>query len=126
METLPNWVLDFNNSAKAESYLKEWNTLYNINTYTESGKDLNNFEGTFKGKETATFPYDLKGLSKDNYGYDIIKSTPYGNKIVTDFAIAALDYEQLGQDNSTDVLTISYSSTDYVGHTFGVNSKEIQ
>ena len=110
----------------AESYLKEWNTLYDINTYTESGSDLNAFEGGFKGKETATFPYDLKVLSKTNRGYDIIKATPYGNSIVADFAIAALDGEQLGKDNITDVLTVSFSSTDYVGHNFGVNSKEVE
>ncbi|WGD35208.1 alkaline phosphatase PafA [Olleya sp. YS] len=126
LKSLPQWVQAFNNSAVAESYLKEWNTLYDINTYTESGSDLNTFEGGFKGKETATFPYDLKALSKDNRGYDIIKATPYGNSIVTDFAIAAIDGEQLGQDSFTDVLTISYSSTDYVGHNFGVNSKEIE
>jgi len=126
MESLPNWVQSFNNSAKAESYLKEWNTLYDINTYTESGADLNDFEGKFKGKQTATFPYDLKALSKENNGYDIIKSTPYGNSIVADFAIAAIDGEQLGQDKYTDVLTVSFSSTDYVGHKFGVNSKEIE
>ena len=40
--------------------------------------------------------------------------------------IAAIDAEQLGKDNITDVLTVSFSSTDYVGHNFGVNSKEIE
>lgn len=126
LNTLPKWVQDFNNTAAAESYLKEWNTLYDINTYTESGSDLNAFEGGFKGKDTATFPYDLKALSKDNRGYDIIKATPYGNSIVADFAIAAIDGEQLGSDTITDVLTVSFSSTDYVGHNFGVNSKEVE
>ena len=126
METLPNWVKDFNKSDKATSYLKPWNTLYKIDTYTESGSDLNNFEGGFKGKETATFPYDLKALKDQNGGFDILKATPYGNSIVADFAIAALKGEQLGEDNITDVLAVSFSSTDYVGHNFGVNSKEIE
>ncbi|MDX1278524.1 alkaline phosphatase PafA [Oceanihabitans sediminis] len=126
MNELPKWVNDFNASGAADSYLKTWNTLYDIDTYTESGSDLNNFEGGFKGKETATFPYDLKALSKDNKGYDILKATAYGNALTTDFAIAAIDGEQLGQDEITDVLALSYSSTDYVGHNFGVNSKEIQ
>ncbi|MBQ0787203.1 MAG: alkaline phosphatase family protein [Oceanihabitans sp.] len=123
---LPKWVLDFNNSEAAESYLKPWNTLYDINTYTESGSDLNTFEGGFKGKETATFPYDLKALSKENRGFDILKATAYGNALTADFAIAAIDGEQLGQDAITDVLAVSFSSTDYVGHNFGVNSKEVQ
>lgn len=123
---LPKWVETFNKSNTAESYLKPWDTYYNIESYTESGNDLNNFEGGFKGKETATFPYDLKALSQQNNGFDIIKTTPYGNSIVADFAIAALTGEQLGQDNITDVLTVSFSSTDYIGHNFGVNSKEIE
>lgn len=126
METLPNWVQKFNDSGLATSYLKEWNTLYDIATYTESGSDDNNFEGGFKGKERPTFPYDLKALKADNKGYDLLKATPYGNSLTTDFAIAALKGEQLGQDDITDVLAVSYSGTDYVGHNFGVNSKEVQ
>ncbi|WP_370214702.1 alkaline phosphatase PafA [Mesoflavibacter profundi] len=125
-DQLPQWVKTYNATNPAEKYLKEWNTLYDISTYTESGSDLNDFEGGFYGKETATFPYDLKTLSASNRGYDILKSTPYGNSLVTEFSIAALKGELLGQDNYTDVLTVSYSSTDYVGHNFGVNSKEIE
>lgn len=126
MDMLPQWVTEFNSSTNAESYLKEWNTLYDISTYTESGSDENNFEGGFKGKEKATFPYDLKVLSKDNRGFDILKATPYGNSLTTDFAMAAIKGENLGADNITDVLAVSFSATDYVGHNFGVNSKEIE
>lgn len=126
MAELPNWVKAYNNGGSVAKYMKEWNTLYDIKTYTESGDDVNDFESGFRGKETASFPYDLKTLSMENGGFDILKTTPYGNSIVTDFAIAAIDGEGLGKDNITDVLTVSYSSTDYVGHNFGANSKEIQ
>ena len=47
MKDLPKWVKSFNASKIAESYLKDWNTLYDISTYTESGSDLNTFEGGF-------------------------------------------------------------------------------
>ncbi|TVZ58874.1 type I phosphodiesterase/nucleotide pyrophosphatase [Flavobacteriaceae bacterium MAR_2010_105] len=126
MESLPKWVMDFNASPAAKSYLKVWNTLYNIETYTESGSDLNEFEGGFNGKETAAFPYDLDELMSKNGGFDILKSTPYGNSLTADFAIAAIDGEALGKDEYTDVLTVSFSSTDYIGHNFGVNSKEVE
>ena len=46
--------------------------------------------------------------------------------MTADFALAALDGEQLGTDTTTDFLAISFSSTDHVGHKYGVNSKEIQ
>ncbi len=123
---LPEWVKKFNASGKAASYFKVWDTKEDIKTYTESGKDLNTFERGFEGKETATFPYDLRKLKKANEGYDLIKSTAFGNSLTADFAIEAIDGEALGADEVTDFLTISFSSTDYVGHNFGVNSKEVQ
>nr|WP_241448756.1 alkaline phosphatase PafA [Aquimarina pacifica] len=123
---LPNWVKKFNDSDQAESYLKVWGTLHDTKTYVESGPDQNVFEGGYKGKEEVTFPYDLKKLKDQNMGYDIIKASAYGNSLTADFAIAAIDGEQLGADDVTDFLTVSFSSTDYVGHNFGVNSKEIQ
>ncbi len=126
MNELPQWVNDFNTSNITESYFKEWNTLYDISTYTESGSDLNTFEGVFRGKETATFPYDLKQLKDQNGGFAIITESPFGNSLTSDFAIAAIENEQLGQDDFTDVLTVSYSSTDKVGHKFGPNSKEVE
>ncbi|SHJ17226.1 Predicted pyrophosphatase or phosphodiesterase, AlkP superfamily [Mesonia phycicola] len=126
LEDLPSWVKDFNSKKYADSYLTTWETLYPIETYMESGADQNNFEHGFKGKETATFPYNLAELSIENGNYDIIKSTPFGNSITTDFALAALIGENLGKDEITDVLTVSFSCTDYVGHNFGVNSKEVE
>ncbi|MDO5972146.1 alkaline phosphatase family protein [Flavivirga aquimarina] len=126
MNDLPKWVKDFNKSDIAESYFKVWNTMYDIDSYIESGSDLNTFEGVFKGKKTATFPYDLNVLKEKNGNFDILKATAYGNSLTTDFALAALEGEALGKDAITDVLTISYSSTDYVGHKFGVNSKEVE
>ena len=125
-DTLPNWVSKFNKEKSIDNYLKTWNTLYPINTYTSSGKDANNYEHGFEGKPTATFPYDLKALKEANKGYNILKYTPFGNSIVTDFALEAIVNEELGKDNVTDVLTISYSSPDYIGHNFGVNSVEIE
>jgi predicted AlkP superfamily pyrophosphatase or phosphodiesterase len=124
MEQLPGWVTSFNKSGKVDSYMKTWNTLKDIDTYTESGPDQTTFEGGYSGR--STFPYNLKELASKERPYELLKVTPYGNSITTDFAIAALDGEELGQDEFTDFLTVSYSSTDYVGHNFGVNSKEVQ
>ncbi|WP_339687704.1 alkaline phosphatase PafA [uncultured Nonlabens sp.] len=126
MEQLPQWVTDFNASKNADAYLKTWNTLYPIETYTASGSDLNDFEKAPKGKETAVFPYDLKSLRGENGNYSLIKATPYGNSIVADFAIQALKKEEMGKDAITDFLAVSFSSTDYIGHQYGVNSVEIE
>ena len=126
MDELPEWVKTFNAPLNISNYLKTWNTLYDINLYNESGPDASNYEKPFKGKPDPIFPYDLKALMEFNDGYDILKNTPFGNTMITDFALAAVEAEALGDDEYTDFLTVSYSSTDYVGHDFGVNSIELQ
>jgi len=127
MEKLPNWVIDFNDLKLPKKYVNQkWETLYPIETYTESIADDNDFEGTFKGEKSPTFPHDLSKLRKKNNNFDLVKSTPFGNNIITKFAKTAIENENLGNGDYTDFLTISYSSPDYIGHQFGVDSKEIQ
>ncbi len=126
-DELPQWVKDFNALNKADDYLNQvWNTYFDINSYTESIADNNPFEGLFKGKKEPTFPYDLKELRKKNKNYSLIKKIPAGNTILVDFAQATIKGENLGKGNTTDFLAISFSSTDYVGHQFGVDSKELE
>lgn len=128
MEKLPKWVTSFNENGKAENYLnKPWNTYYPIHTYTESISDDNPYEGTFNGEEKPVFPHNIPELKKLNGNFNILKLIPAGNSITTDFTIAAIEGEQLGKSKEqTDFLAISYSSTDYVGHKYGVDSKEIE
>ncbi len=126
MDELPKWVKDFNASDQAESYKKSWTTLKTVSSYLESGSDTNSYEEPFKGEASASFPHDLPSLWDSNGQFDLLKSTPFGNSLTVDFALAALEGENLGSDAVTDFLAISFSGTDYVGHKFGVNSKEIQ
>lgn len=126
MDELPSWVSDFNASGKVQSYKKAWTTVKNIDSYKESGPDDNNYEGLFKGETSPTFPHNTAGLLDKTKDFGLISGTPYGNSLTTDFALEALEKEGLGTDTDTDFLAISYSSTDYVGHKYGVNSKEVQ
>jgi len=127
MEEVPKWVSDFNASGRSEYYINQiWDTYKPIEQYQSSIVDNNAYEGKFKGKTTPTFPYNLAELRDKNNNYDLIKGTVFGNSITTDFAIAAIKGEQLGKGDYVDFLSISYSSTDYIGHQFGVDSKEIE
>ncbi len=126
MDKLPDWVRQFNKDKSIKKYLKDWKPLYDIESYKASGLDNNAFEGLVKGKNAPVFPYGLKKLSKKNDGFSILRGTPFGNSMTTDFALEALTQEDLGVDDITDFLVISFSSTDYVGHKFGVNSLEIE
>ena len=125
MKELPKWVQDFNAGKLVDKYYgMGWNTLYPINTYVQSTADEKPYEGVPFGAEQKGFPYDLKKFANTNYG--VIASTPYGNTLTVEMAKAALTNEQLGADNVTDILALSFSSPDYIGHTFGPNSVELE
>ncbi len=127
IDELPKWVQKFNKQDKADDYLKQkWNTVKSIETYVESAADNNPYETPFKGQRLPEFPYDLKKLRDENGNFGLISNTPFGNSLTTDFALAAIEGEALGDDEVTDFLALSYSSTDYVGHQFGPHSKEVQ
>ena len=127
MEELPDWVKAFNSNNKADAYLNEtWETLYDINTYTQSRADNNIYENNLNGQEKPVFPKDLKKLREQNDNFSLIKTIPAGNTYTVDFAKAAIKGEQLGKSRFTDFLAVSFSSTDYVGHRYGVASVETE
>ena len=126
MNALPKWVADFNTSGKVQSYKKAWTTLKDISSYVESGVDNNAYESVFEDEAAPVFPHSTPNLLNKTKDFEIIKYTPWGNSLTTDFALEALEKENLGKDAITDFLAVSYSSTDYIGHKYGVNSKEVQ
>ena len=127
MEELPDWVKAFNSNNKADAYLNEtWETLYDINTYSQSRADNNIYENNLNGQEKPVFPKDLKKLREQNDNFSLIKTIPAGNTYTVDFAKAAIKGEQLGKSKFTDFLAVSFSSTDYVGHRYGVAAVETE
>ncbi|MGB5314520.1 MAG: alkaline phosphatase PafA [Robiginitalea sp.] len=126
MDALPVWIQEYNASKAADRYKEVWKLSHKPDSYVESGPDNVPYEGVFSGEASPVFPHDLPALWAANGGYDLLKATPFGNSLTLDFALEALEKEALGADEITDFLAISFSSTDYVGHMYGVNSKEVQ
>ena len=127
MNKLPQWVTDFNNNNKADNYLNSpWETLYEIDSYVNSRSDDNIFEEKLIGQETPTLPKDLKFLRTKNNNFDLLKTVPAGNTFTVDFAKAAIIGEKLGKSEYTDFLAVSFSSTDYIGHKYGVSAIETE
>jgi predicted AlkP superfamily pyrophosphatase or phosphodiesterase len=124
--TLPAWVRDFNAQKKADAYRRQtWVPLRGPEAYRNSLPDSNRYERIFKGKTAAIFPYDLSKLAPQNPpAYESMYTSPFGDNLLTDLALAALQATDLGRDDVPDLLAISYSSPDAVGHTFGPLSKE--
>ena len=124
MSTLPAWMAEFNREHNPASYMVgEWAPLLATKHYEAlCGPDNRPTEAIPAGHSKPAFPFDLAAMHQAYNGS--IKSTPAGNQILVDAAMASVKAEQLGKDKQTDVLAISFSATDYIGHATGVRSWE--
>ncbi len=124
LKELPKWMKTFNKKKLADHYYKQgWNTMYPLDTYVQSTDEPKPYKSNSLGAGSH-FPYDLKKYIGVSYNH--ISVTPHGNSFTLEMSKAALVAEQLGQDSITDLLAISFSSPDYIGHSFGPNSIEAE
>jgi predicted AlkP superfamily pyrophosphatase or phosphodiesterase len=125
MNELPAWVNQFNKRKIVDSFYQiGWNTVLNKSVYTDyATEDIKAYEATPFGKEINAFPYDLTKFKGKDYGK--IATTPFGNSLTVEMAKAAVLSEKLGKGDVTDFLAVSFSSPDYIGHSFGPNSWEM-
>lgn len=127
-DTLPKWVVEFNKSGLAERwYGKTWNRVRpGLDYEAFSGPDDVKGENATNGR-TTTFPHKMTGgkdrLQKEYY--DALANSPMGNELLLAFAKACIRAESLGADDEPDLLVVSFSSNDLIGHTFGPDSQEV-
>ncbi len=127
MRELPDWVQRFNGERLANAYLgRTWDLLLPREKYHQALPDDNPFEQPISGATSPTLPIDLKALFKLSGSTSLIAQTPWGNTLTTDFALAAIEGERLGADAITDLLAISYSSPDILGHRMGPRALEVE
>lgn len=123
MNALPEWVNQVNTKDLPGQYMsKDWNTLLPIEQYDLSSADDKPYEAAIIGEKTVIFPHKTSLINADKY--EAFKFTPYASSYTFDFARSAIENEKLGAGAATDFLTVSISSTDYIGHSFGPNSIE--
>jgi predicted AlkP superfamily pyrophosphatase or phosphodiesterase len=130
MDSLPLWVQAFNKRKITDSlYSLGWVQYLPWNLTTQSypyldycTEDTVHYEDRPFGNAQTKMPYDLsRYIGKD---YSKIATTPGGNVLLEQMAEAAISNEQLGKGRATDMLAVSFSSPDYIGHAFGPNSWE--
>ena len=73
-----------------------------------------------------TLPAWVREFNEANHRTEDVRYNPEGDNIVALFAMAAIEGESLGQRSATDFLTVSFSSTDYVGHRYGTRSEQTE
>jgi predicted AlkP superfamily pyrophosphatase or phosphodiesterase len=121
---LPAWVTTFNNRKMPDSlYTLGWKISRPAETYLQyATADDKPYETKTFGSDQKGFPYDLQRyIGKD---YSKLNSTPHSNTFVSSFAKALMQNEQLGKGEATDMIAISFSAPDIIGHAFGPNSWE--
>lgn len=132
IDSLPDWVNDFNAKQLPDTYLdSEWNTLEPADSYTGTLPDTNDFE--IGMQDRSVFPYDLKKMSSSSLlgilnkkrDYSLLNEVPAGNTFTADFAIRLIEEEELGKDDFPDFLSVSFSPLDNIGHNFGPSSLEM-
>ncbi|MCX7665188.1 MAG: alkaline phosphatase family protein [Gemmataceae bacterium] len=127
-ETLPPWASEFNKLKKADAWFgKDWNRFLPDLDYTaDSGPDFVIGEG--KGsKQGITFPHPM-GFGEKTPGkvyYEALYNSPFGNDYLFEIFKEVVIKEELGQDEFPDLLTVSFSSNDIVGHCWGPDSQEV-
>src|ERR1041385_2781612 len=125
---LPAWVTTFNNTKPADKYFgAKWERLLPADEYVKrAGPDATPWETVNVAGETNTFPHTSTGGAKGpgREFYAALDYSPFIDDLLVSFAQEAIVNEQLGQDDDTDVLTVSFSANDYVGHRYGPYSQE--
>lgn len=120
---LPAWVSQFNSRQRAAAYSgRSWDRLIDSRFYRYPDEAPG--EGKLAGETNSTFPHHIELPKKD--GFDAVTATPFGNQLLLEFAQATVEGENLGRGPQPDLLCISFSSVDAVGHRFGPYSHEVQ
>ncbi len=119
----PEWVADWNAEKPADKYAgTSWNLLHDQSTYLFGMADDRPYETALPGYG-RTFPHPF-GSRDGAFFTTLLTISPVGDELTLDFAKALIMNESLGRDDKTDYLSVSFSSTDYVGHLFGPSSLE--
>jgi len=126
---LPAWVTAFNDSKPADKYFgAKWERVVSESEYAKrAGPDSTPWETVTAAGDTNKFPHTITGgaTAPNAAFYTHLDHSPFSNDVLVSFAEQAIVNEQLGQDDDPDVLTVSLSANDYVGHRYGPYSQEV-
>lgn len=122
-ESYPDWVEAWNASGKVAAYAgTTWELALPRENYLFAEKDDQPWE-TALGDFGRTFPHPF-GPADGPFYTTLLTVSPAGDALTLDFARRLVEAENLGRDEVPDYLSVSLSSTDYVGHLFGPSSLE--
>ncbi len=125
MNSTPPWLDSFNVRRLPDRYgAQPWTRLLTDESIYRkyAGEDHVATEADLKD---TVFPHVIAAAPGTTPFYERLRRTPSADELTLDAALAAMDGHGLGTDESTDILAIGFSATDYIGHAFGPDSHEI-
>ncbi len=126
-DRLHPWIAKFNQERSFDRWYGErWKRLRQDLDY-ERYSGLDQMPGEGKGaNQGVTFPHPMGTAKKiGSEYYAALANSPFGNEVLLELACRAIEAEKLGQRDTTDLLTISFSSNDLIGHCWGPDSQEV-
>jgi hypothetical protein len=122
------WVADYNATRPADSWFgKQWTRLRPDLDYEKfsgpddvAGEDIGYLQG-----RTFPHPFGMGLLRPGKMFYDAVYTSPVGNDILLGLVKRAIVAEKLGTRDVPDLLCISFSCNDPVGHVWGPDSQEV-
>lgn len=124
-DSYPGWASAFNATNPTAKYVgQNWKLMYDPSTYLFGDHDDRPYETALPGFG-RTFPHPY-GQREDKYFTTFLTLSPAGDEMTLEFAKELVKNEALGKGDVTDYLSVSFSSTDYVGHIFGPSSLEAE
>ena len=122
-DAFPPWVNEWNKKKIALAYADtSWELMQDKSKYTYGDFDDMPYETNLPGYGVV-FPHPF-GKADGKMFTTLLTCSPAGDELCLNFAQDLVVKEDLGKDEITDYLSISFSSTDYVGHIFGPSSLE--
>jgi hypothetical protein len=117
---IPDWIKKFNKKDFLNTYSSRgWGPLNDLSQYYQ----LRYFSEQREGAKE--FMYSLE-MQEGEGAYIPVIHSPYGNKLIRDFAMAKIIHDEYGKDDETDVLTVNFSTQSVHGNTFGAFDAETE
>ncbi|HKY22106.1 MAG TPA: alkaline phosphatase family protein [Vicinamibacterales bacterium] len=124
MDAAPAWLTEWNRRRAVDRFAdRPWNRLLDDPAVYERYAGIDAVEGERDRKDT-TFPHLFTARPPQAQYYVEVRRTPFADEILAEFVVEAIKQHDLGRDGITDILAISFTSTDGIGHAYGADSHE--
>jgi predicted AlkP superfamily pyrophosphatase or phosphodiesterase len=124
MSALPEWLSAWNRAGHVDAlHGQTWTRLVPDEAVYRRYAGEDAVPGEWDNVDVV-FPHKIRGEPRSREFYDDLRRTPFADELTLDVALQAMEAHGLGDDDATDLLAVGFSTTDFIGHTYGPDSQE--